>query len=92
MITEAIANWFLMFPTFAVSLLPSPSPGMVAAGEQYSGALSQVINQVANLGPIIPFGQIGIAAGIMLAFIAFATILQVSRIIISVVTLGGGAT
>lgn len=91
MITEAVANWFLTGVAAMVGLLPEPSSDMVAASGQYTGSMSQVINQVANLGPIVPFGHIAAAAGILAGFLAFALVLQVSRIVISISTLGGGS-
>lgn len=91
MITEAVANWFLGLVAGLVGLLPEPSAGAVEASESFTGRLDQVISQVANLGPIVPFEAIAVSAGVMFAFMGFALVFQVSRIVLSVATLGGGS-
>lgn len=90
MITEAIATWFLNAVAWLVDLLPSPTAEMVSSGQSFTGRIDQVINQVANLSPVVPFEGIAVAAGVLFAFMAFAIVLQVSRIVLSFVTLGGG--
>lgn len=91
MVTESIATWFLNSVAGLVGILPEPSQQMRDAAGSFEGRIDQIVESIANLNPIIPFDGIAAAAGIMLAFIGIATVLQVSRIVISVFTLGGGS-
>lgn len=91
MITEAVANWFLSIVAWLIALIP-PLPGTVGTNlDQYEGRLDQVLEQVSYLSPVVPFDAIAQASLTLSVFIMIATVMQVSRIVVSVATLGGGS-
>lgn len=91
MITEAIANFFLGITATVIGWFPELPPDGDAAVRGFDGQLLTVVQYVAKFDPIIPFDLIGSAAIILGTFTAVAFVLQLARITLSFVTLGGGA-
>ncbi len=90
MITEAVCNWFLDMVATVIGWLPSWGPDAQAAVAGFDGHLTSLVAYVAKFDPIIPFDMIGVAAGILGVFATLAFFIQIARITVSFVTLGGG--
>lgn len=91
MITEAVANFFLGIVSTLLGWLPDMPADADAAIASFDGRLTTVVSYVSKFDPIIPFDMIGVAAAILGTFTAIAFVLQLLRITLSFVTLGGGA-
>lgn len=91
MITETVANWFLSAVAWLINLLPALPASTSASISSFQGNFDEVVAVVAKLSPVVPFGDIAVAAGILAAFWVFAILLQGGRIVLSFVTLGGGS-
>lgn len=91
MITEAVCNFFLDIVATMLGWLPTMPPEADTAVREFDGRVATVVEYVAKFDPIIPFDMIGVAALILGVFTAVAFVLQLLRITLSFVTLGGGA-
>lgn len=91
MITDSVVSWFMGTLGGILGTVPHlPDPIIEAFGSTL-GQLTAIGVHVSNFGPLVPFAALGYALVITAAFWAVTITIQVTRIVASFVTLGGGS-
>lgn len=89
MIWDRLMDWMLERVADLQGLLTfPPPPAWVSEGQQYVREVMDIAGQLCNW---VPIEALGVSVGVVFAAWVAATAIHVARLVISVITLGGGA-
>lgn len=90
MVTDAIWEAIVTAIVWVIELFPDAPPEISDGIGGFASNVSSVIGSIAKLGPVIPFQQISLSAGIIFGMWIFAILVQSIRFALSAFTGGGG--
>jgi hypothetical protein len=89
-ITNAVANWLIDVLTSLLGSLPSLPDSLMTTPAAMGAELVIVFGYIVRLSPVVPFTMIGTATIFLATCWTLAIVLRGVRMVISLLTLGGG--